>query len=190
MTDTETAAAVIDPEARETREAPAQPAAPAEEPPAPAPKPQKSAPSLAAPSPAEARVESLLRRLEEQSALQTKLAKKRLFWGRLSALCVGVMAAVLVFTVNTLMPRVESVLGTANSTLSSITILSQQLQDADIPAILENLDQTLTEGRASLNEASQAVQSVATIDFASLNQAILDLQRLLSNPLGSLFGRG
>ena len=60
---------------------------------------------------------------------------------------------------------------------------------ADIPAILDNLDQTLTESRASLAEASEAVQAVSSIDFASLNTAILDLKRLLENPLGSLFGR-
>jgi len=152
-----------------------------------------SAPPAKDPAPAPrtdtTRMEQLLRRLEEESALQTRLAKKRLFWGRLSALFVGVMAAAVVFTVGSVLPRARWVLDAANTALFDIHNLSWQLQQADIPAILENLDQTLTEGRASLNEASEAVQAISTIDFASLNTAILDLKRLLENPLGSLFGR-
>lgn len=156
------------------------------------PAPQAAAvapPPAPAPGADTGRIEALLRRLEEQSSLQTKLAKKRLFWGRLSCACLGVMAAAVVLTAGTLTPRVEVTLSQANQALGDINILAQQLEMADIPAILDNLDQTLTESRASLAEASEAVQAVSSIDFASLNTAILDLKRLLENPLGSLFGR-
>ncbi len=139
-----------------------------------------------APDPSAARVETLLRRLEEQSVLQTKLAKKRLFWARLST---AVFAVALMLLAGRVIPAVERTLTNANTTLLEVTTLAQQLEGADIPAILDNLDQTLTESRASLAEASEAVQAVSSIDFESLNQAILDLKRLVENPLGSLFGR-
>lgn len=156
-----------------------------EAPPPPAPPPE----APPAPGADTVRLEALLRQIEEQSLFRTQLAKKQLFWGRLTALFMGVMAATVVFTVSSVLPQVESVLGTASSTMDSITRLSMELQGADIPAILENLDQALTEGRASMADASEAMQSVSSIDFASLNAAILDLQRVLENPLGSLFGR-
>ena len=105
-------------------------------------------------------VKTLLLRLEEQSAAQTALAKKRLFWSR------------------------------ADVTLDHIAIIAQQLEAADIPGVLDNLNQTLNEGRESLNEASESIQEISAIDFAALNAAILDLQKLVKNPLGSIFSRG
>ena len=129
-----------------------------------------------APDPSAARVETLLRRLEEQSVLQTKLAKKRLFWARLST---AVLAVALMLLAGRVIPAVERTLTNAKTTLLEVTTLAQQLEGADIPAILDNLDQTLTESRASLAEASEAVQAVSSIDFESLNQAILDLKRLV-----------
>lgn len=135
-------------------------------------------------------MEKTLRRLEEQSVIQTRLAQKRLFWGRLSAVFIGVTMAVVVLAVVTLTPRVQTTLDNADLVMGQLTRLSQQLQEADIPSILENLNKTLTQSRASLADVSEAVRSISSIDFASLNQAILDLQKVLRNPIGSLFGRG
>lgn len=135
-------------------------------------------------------LEKTLRRLEEQSVLQTALAKKRLFWVRLGSLFLGVTMAVVLLTASTLTPQIETALDTANGVMENLTRLSAQLEEADIPAILENLDRTLTQSRSSLTDVSEAVRSISAIDFAGLNQAILDLQRVLRNPLGSLFGRG
>lgn len=139
----------------------------------------------------EDRLEAALKRLEEQTALQTALAKKRLFYSRLGAAFLAVAAVSLVWLagrVAGMLPQVERTLGSASSALESVDLLAQQATEADIPAILENLDQTLVEGRESINEASLALQQVSEIDFAGLNQAILDLQKVLENPLGSLVG--
>lgn len=137
-----------------------------------------------------AALEKNLRRLEEQSALQTALAKKRLFWVRLGSVFLGVTMLIVLVTVTTLMPQLEAALDTAGGVMENLTQLSAQLQEADLPAILENLDKTLTQSRSSLVDVSEAVRSISSIDFAGLNDAILDLQRVLRNPLGSLFGRG
>lgn len=135
-------------------------------------------------------MERTLRRLEEQSLLQTQLAQKRLFWGRLSAVFIGVTMAAVLLTVMTLTPRLQATLDNADLVMEQLTQLSEQLQEADIPAILENLNKTLTQSRASLVDVSEAVRSISSIDFAGLNEAILELQRVLRNPIGSLFGRG
>lgn len=143
------------------------------------------------PIPQEDRLEAALKRLEEQTALQTALAKKRLFYSRLSAAFLAVAAVSLVWVagrVVRIIPQAELTLSSANSALQSVDLLAQQVAAADIPAILENLDQTLVEGRESISEASEALQQVSDIDFAGLNQAILDLQQVLENPLGSLVG--
>lgn len=141
-----------------------------------------------APAPAEIRLEATLRRLEEQSALQTAIAKKRLFYSRLGAAFLAAAAFALVWMAGRVIPQVERTLSAANSALATVDIIGQQLAYSDIPGILENLDQTLLEGRESINEASEALQQVSEIDFAGLNQAILDLQEVLENPLGSLVG--
>ena len=87
-------------------------------------------------------------------------------------------------------PAVENTLSRADVTLDHIAIIAQQLEAADIPGVLDNLNQTLNEGRESLNEASESIQEISAIDFAALNAAILDLQKLVKNPLGSIFSRG
>lgn len=148
-----------------------------------------AAEAAALPAEAPARVEALLLRLEEQSALQTRMAKKRLFWARLTALAAGVMAAAVVVTAGRVIPQAERVLSNANTAILEITTVANQLEMADIPALLENLDRTLTESRENLTDAAQAVEEISTIDFDALNQAILDLQKLVQNPLGALFSR-
>lgn len=143
------------------------------------------------PAPAgEARLEAALRRLEEQSALQTALAKKRLLYARLSAAFLAVTAIAVVWMVGQVIPQVERTLNIANTTMQDVDLVMEQLAFADIPGVLENLDQTLSEGRESIADASDALQQVSSIDFASLNKAIQDLQGVLENPLGSLVGWG
>lgn len=137
-------------------------------------------------------VEILLRRLEEQSAVQTVMAKKRLFWARFSAGLLGVTAAAVLLTVGRtwqMVPQAELALDRANTALSGITAVTEQLRSADIPALLENADQTLNETRESLSEVSDAVQDLTSIDIAGLNRAIQDLQKLAKNPLSALFSR-
>ncbi len=124
--------------------------------------------------------------LEKQEVPQTGAAAPDPSAARVST---AVFAVALMLLAGRVIPAVERTLTNANTTLLEVTTLAQQLEGADIPAILDNLDQTLTESRASLAEASEAVQAVSSIDFESLNQAILDLKRLVENPLGSLFGR-
>lgn len=140
------------------------------------------------PAAGEARLEAALRRLEEQSALQTTLAKKRLLYARLSAAFLAVTAIAVVWMVGQVIPQVERTLSIADTTMQDVDLVMQQLAAADIPGILENLDQTLSEGRESIADASDALQQVSSIDFASLNKAIQDLQGVLENPLGSLVG--
>lgn len=134
----------------------------------------------------EGRLEMLLQKLEGQSALQTVLAKKRLLYARLSAAFLAVTAVTVLWMVGRVIPEVESTLDTVDSALQSAEVVIRQLDESDIPAILENLDNALTECRQSMDEASVALQKVSSIDFGSLNKAIHDLQGVLENPLGSL----
>ena len=134
--------------------------------------------------------EELLRKLEEQSALRTAMARKQLQLTRLSTLFVGVMAAAVVLFVGLCLPRVNATLGYADGALQNLQAVTQQLQEADLAAILRNLDQTLTEGRVSLQDASEAMRNISAVDFEGLNKAITDLQKVLNNPIGSIFGFG
>lgn len=134
------------------------------------------------------RLEAALARLEEQANLQTAIARKRLFYTRLGAAFVGAAAIALVWMAGQVLPQVERTLNSANTALATVDIVAQQLANSDLPGILENLDQTLLEGRESINEASDALQQVSEIDFEGLNRAILDLQKVLENPLRSLVG--
>lgn len=132
-------------------------------------------------------------RPKDQSDLRTELMKKQLFWTRLGSIFLGVTMMVALLAAARLMrlvPQAEAALETAGVVMENIDQLSRQLQDADIPAILENLDRTLTQSRSSLTDVSEAVRAISAIDFAGLGEAIQDLQNVLKNPIGSLFGRG
>lgn len=135
-------------------------------------------------------IETTLRRLEEQSVLQTELARRRLFWVRLGSVFLGVTMGLAMLAALILIPRAQATLDAVDVVMENLTQLSQQLQGADIPAILENLDRTLSQGRSSLTDISEAVRSISSIDFEGLNRAIQDLQRMVKNPIGSLFGLG
>ncbi|SFC43813.1 hypothetical protein [Butyrivibrio sp. YAB3001] len=114
-----------------------------------------------------------------------KIAKKQLFFNRISALCMAGMLAVLIVVVVILVPKVETTLGHINSvaqnvesSLDDINVMVKSITDSS-----ENLNKLVDQ---NAQELTDAVTSISEIDFEGLNKAIQDLQDAVG-PLASFF---
>ena len=104
-----------------------------------------------------------------------KLAKKQLFYQRISSVCIAGMFAVLICAVIILVPRVSATLENINSvaakaevSLENIDTMAKSMADAS-----DNLDKLVADNAEGL---STAVKSISEVDFEGLNKAIQDLQ--------------
>lgn len=121
---------------------------------------------------------------ESPSRLET-LAEKQLMWTRLGALSLAGTFAVVLITVLAAAPRIGAVLGRAEQAADSLEQVSRQLEQADIPGLLEEVDGLVSQ---STDTAEAAMEKIEELDVASLNKAIVDLKNLIE-PLARLFGR-
>lgn len=124
--------------------------------------------------------------LKEQNPSRLEaLAERQLMWTRLGALALAGTFAVVLITVLAAAPRIGSVLGRAEQAASSLEQVSRQLEQADIPGLLEEVDGLVSQ---STDTAEAAMGKIEELDVASLNKAIEDLKNLI-DPLARLFGR-
>ncbi len=115
------------------------------------------------------------------------LKKKQLMWQRVSAACLFGIFAVLFITVSIIVPR-------ATKTLSNIDQVAGQMYEtideidtmvAEMTTASTNLNKLVDENAQSLTDA---INSIASIDFEGLNKAIKDLKDTVG-PMASFFGR-
>ena len=116
-----------------------------------------------------------------------KIAKKQLFFQRISAICMIVIALTVVFAVIKVVPQVEA-------TLTHINNVALKAQDSLVQ--VDNMTDGLTKASENLNklvddnaqDLTDAVKNISEIDFDGLNKAITDLQGAVG-PLANFFGR-
>ena len=84
-------------------------------------------------------------------------------------------------------PRLHRSLQNADHAFDSLEMVASQLVQADIPALLSDMDQLAAKGKDSLEAMEKAAEVLEKIDMDQLNRAIADLQKAVS-PLAKLFG--
>ena len=116
-----------------------------------------------------------------------KLTKKKLFWQRISACCVAMIAAVALVFALIVLPQIEITLNHVNDTaLKAQETLSQaQTMVTSITEASGDFDDLLEKNGEGL---TNAVQSLTEIDFEGLNTAIKDLQDAVG-PLASFMSK-
>ncbi|MCR5558224.1 MAG: hypothetical protein K6F75_11800 [Butyrivibrio sp.] len=131
--------------------------------------------------------EEVLSKAATQQDELIKIAKKQLFFQRLSAICIAIMMLSVVFAVMKILPQIET-------TLSHVNDVAVKAQDS--LAQVDVMTDELVKTTANLNklvddnaeELTNAVKSISEIDFEGLNKAITDLQGAVG-PVSSFFGR-
>ncbi len=116
-----------------------------------------------------------------------KIARKQLFFQRISAVCMVVVTLAVVFAVIRVVPQVETTLNHINNVaLKAQDSLAQvdDMTDGLIKAS-ENLNKLVDD---NAEELTNAVRQISEIDFEGLNKAITDLQGAVG-PISNFFGR-
>lgn len=116
-----------------------------------------------------------------------RIAGKQLFYQRISACCMVVIALCVLFAVLKVVPMVETTLAHINDTaikaqesLVQVDEMTDGLNEAS-----KNLNKLVDE---NVEVVTDAVKSISEIDFEGLNQAITDLQGAVG-PLANFFGK-
>lgn len=116
----------------------------------------------------------------QNSQKQLKLARIRL------VLLVLFLAAALIFAA-TWTPKIEAMLEKTDLLLDDLAQVTEQIESADIPGLMESMDQLAEGGVLSLQSIREAAETLGDLNMEKLNQAISDLQKAIS-PLARLFG--
>ena len=116
-----------------------------------------------------------------------KIARKQLFFQRISAVCMVVVTLVVVLAVIRVVPQVETTLNHINNVA---------LKAEDSLAQVDDMTDGLTKASENLNklvddnaeELTNAVKQISEVDFDGLNKAITDLQGAVG-PISNFFGK-
>lgn len=125
--------------------------------------------------------------LKEKPDDLVRIARKQLFFQRISACCMVVIALCVLFAVLKVVPMVETTLTHINDTAikAQDTLVQVDEMTAGLNEASKNLNKLVDENAEIMTDA---VKSISEIDFEGLNQAITDLQGAVG-PLANFFGR-
>jgi hypothetical protein len=123
-------------------------------------------------------LQTLLQAILDSNAKQLMLARRQFRLLLSFALLLIVAMVVLLIMTGMTFSRL-------NTTLQNIEVITTELAEADLPAMISNIDELVTSSQTSVNLATEKISG---IDFEALNQSIRDLQSIIQ-PLARLFGR-
>ena len=129
----------------------------------------------------------LLQRIDANTQKAVLASQKRLFYTKiqLSLLAVGT-AAILCFLL-LVGPGLYRSSRNADQALENLQSITAELAQADIPALMAEMDALAKQGQDSLDAIEKAAEVLEKLDIDTLNQAVSDLQKAAS-PLARLFG--
>lgn len=132
----------------------------------------------------------------EESLKQTALLEKQINSSKKQNLIVSVLMLVVAIALILLTVQLGGILEEANSAISEITSLTQELQiileNTQLTELLNNANALIEDSGDALTQALQSVDealgTVGQIDIQTLNAAIEDLKNVVE-PLAKLFGK-
>ncbi|MDO5351187.1 MAG: hypothetical protein Q4E86_14750 [Lachnospiraceae bacterium] len=126
----------------------------------------------------------IMEKLEKSNAGQEKYAKKQYRMSQITALASILVLCTVLYTSSSLIPKVNQLLDDIQVSVTNIQDISQDLADADLPKMIQDVDNLVSTSESSIQTA---VDKLNSIDFDALNSAITDLSNIV-RPLGRLFG--
>ena len=102
----------------------------------------------------------------------------------IAVLVAGIFLVVLISAVQ-LVPRATDTLAQAEEVLGNLAQVTEELEKANLPGLIENLDTLVGESGEGIQDA---MEKLGTVDIDTLNEAIGDLQAIVE-PLAKLFVR-
>ncbi len=126
---------------------------------------------------------------------QTEYMKKMLRHSRLRTLLAAVMTVIFlglgVFALQA-GTQLNRILYEAETTFSKLSTISAQIDEANVPGMIEQINVLVQDGQAAAAAATDSMQTAAdkmeALDIDTLNRSIQDFAAVVE-PLSRLFGR-
>ena len=126
---------------------------------------------------------------------QTEYMKKMLRHSRLRTLLTAVMTVIFlglgVFALQA-GAQLSRILYEAETTFSKLSAISSQIDEANVPGMIEQINVLVQDGQAAAAAATDSMQTAAdkmeALDIDTLNRSIQDFAAVVE-PLSRLFGR-
>ena len=126
-----------------------------------------------------------LEKLEHSNAGQEKYARRQYRMSQITAAASIAVLCIVLYSASTLIPKINLLLDDVQSSVSNIQVITQELAEADLPGMIDNVDHLVTTSESTLQTTAEKLNS---IDFETLNDAITDLSNII-RPLGRWFGK-
>ena len=136
---------------------------------------------------AEMSEKELLLQIALDSRAAAEHSKKQLLIARIRLLLTLVLAAAVILFALSWTPKLEATLEKTDRLLTDVEQITRQIEESDIPALMESMDVLAEEGGLSLQSIREAAETLSNLNMEKLNQAVSDLQKAIS-PLARLFG--
>ncbi len=127
----------------------------------------------------------IMEKLEKSNAGQEKYARKQYRMSQITAIASILVLCTVLYTSSSLIPKVNQLMDDIQVSVTNIQHISQDLADADLPKMIQDVDSLVSTSESSIQTA---VDKLNSIDFDALNSAITDLSNIV-RPLGRLFGK-
>ncbi len=135
---------------------------------------------------------ALLQQIRDENTKEQKYTKKLLRWMQLTMSIMMIVIIVLFAGIVSYVPRVNSLLTKADKlaeettvVMEDLEVVSAKLAKVDYEGTIDNVNGLVVDSQKSVNEA---MEKITAIDFEGLNNAITDLESVVS-PLAKLFGK-
>lgn len=143
---------------------------------------QEQAQSVAFSNPVseESPMQKILIEIERENELQRNYLKKQLFYTRIFAVSMFLVALVVIGSVLILLPKVNETISYANETMIN---MNQTMEELTV--VFQSVNELVTSNEASVG---QAIEKLNAVDIESLNSAIGDLNAVVE-PMAKFFDK-
>jgi len=132
--------------------------------------------------------QDIFEELAQSARRREKYAKWQCIFSILSAACCLVLLAAALYLlpqVNRITEKVQSLAGQAETVLTNLETVTQELSEVDFENVIANVDNLVTSSQSGVEEAMEKIDA---IDIEGLNKGIKDLATAVE-PLANLAKR-
>ena len=130
-------------------------------------------------------IASILKDIRNENEQEQKYTRKLLRIMQIMMLAMLLVIMLMGFVITSYIPRVNSLLTESEAVMANLNTVTTQLATIDFPDTINNVNSLVV---SSQSDITDAMEKINKIDFEGLNNAIKDLESVIS-PLSKLFGR-
>lgn len=130
-------------------------------------------------------IASILKDIRNENEQEQKYTRKLLRIMQIMMLAMLLVIMLMGFVITSYIPRVNSLLTESEAVMANLNTVTTELTTIDFPDTINNVNSLVV---SSQSDITDAMEKINKIDFEGLNNAIKDLESVIS-PLSKLFGR-